>query len=345
MTDIRIINPIEFEGWDNMIVPLPGSSFFHTSAWAKVLSESYNYKPTYFTLFENNTLIGVLPVMDVNSILTGHRGVSLPFTDYCQPIAQNEDQFREMLDAAVNFGKKQNWKYLEIRGGEDYFPNQEPSECYYNHTLDLATGPEKIYSNLRDSTRRNTGKAQKERVGVTISTSLRSMKEFYHLHAMTRKEYGLPPQPYSFFQRFYDYIISKDMGFIAVAFFDNIAIAANVFCCFGKEVIYKYGASDKTHQNLRANNLGMWEAIKWCTDHDFTKLCFGRTQLDNTGLRQFKSGWRGSEHLIKYFKYDLKKDAFIKEPFSVNPLYKSIFGKLPLPALNTLGRILYRHMG
>ena len=71
MTDIRIINPIEFEGWDDMIAPLPGSSFFHTAAWAKVLSESYNYKPTYFTLFENNRLIGLLPVMDVNSILTG----------------------------------------------------------------------------------------------------------------------------------------------------------------------------------------------------------------------------------------------------------------------------------
>jgi lipid II:glycine glycyltransferase (peptidoglycan interpeptide bridge formation enzyme) len=135
------------------------------------------------------------------------------------------------------------------------------------------------------------------------------------------------------------------MGFITLAFFDNIAIAANVYFCFGKEVIYKYGASDKTYQNLRANNLVMWEAIKLSYDRGFQGLCFGRTDSVNVGLRQFISGWGGREHLIKYYKYDLKKGIFINELSLINPFYNRIFGKLPLPVLNTLGRILYRHIG
>jgi hypothetical protein len=345
MTDIRIINPIEFEGWDNMIVPLPGSSFFHSAAWAKVLSESYNYKPVYFTLFHDGSIVGLLPLMGIESVLTGKRGVSLPFTDYCQPIAQNENKFQDMLHAATNFGRKQNWKYLEIRGGEDFFSNHESSEYFYGHILDLTVGPQNIYSNLRDSTRRNIKKAQKENVSITISTSLQSIKEFYRLNVMTRKEHGLPPQPYGFFQRLHRDIISKEMGFIAAASHNNITISANVFFCFGKEVIYKYGASDKTYQNLRANNLVMWEAIKVGCDRGYEQLCFGRTEPENKGLMQFKSGWGSKEHLIKYYKYDLKKNIFANETSGINPFYKKVFSKLPLPVLNTLGRVLYRHMG
>jgi hypothetical protein len=343
--DLRIINPIEFEGWDNMIAPLPGSSFFHTAAWAKVLSESYNYKPTYFTLFCDDKIVGLLPLMEVKSVLTGKRGVSLPFTDYCQPIAQNENQFQNMLHAATDFGRKHYWKYLEIRGGEDFFPNNESSEYFYGHVLDLTAGPQKIYSNLRDSTRRNIKKAQKEAVSTTISTSVQSMKEFYRLNAMTRKEHGLPPQPYSFFQHSYRDIISKKMGFIVAASYNNIAIAANVYFCFGKEVIYKYGASDKSYQNLRTNNLVMWEAIKTSCERGYEKFCFGRTEPDNKGLMQFKSGWGSEEYLIKYYKHDLMKNVFINETSIISPFYKKIFSNLPLPVLSALGRVLYRHMG
>jgi len=343
--DIRILNPLDFPNWDNMIAPLPGASFFHTAAWARVLSETYRYKPAYFTLFRNDGIVGLLPFMEIESFLTGKRGVSLPFTDYCQPRTENEDQFRDMLDAAINFGKRQNWKYLEIRGGEEYFSNQESFECYYGHMLDLTAGPQKIYSNLRDSTRRNIHKARKEKVSVAISTSLYSMKEFCRLNAMTRRGHGLPPQPFAFFRNVCEQICTKGLGFIAAASIKNKTIAANIFFHFGNEVVYKYGASDNAFQHLRANNLVMWEAIQWSIDHGFEKFSFGRTEAKNSGLRQFKSGWGNNEYLIKYYKHDLRKDIFINESSSVNPFYNRIICRLPLPVLNTIGRILYRHVG
>jgi hypothetical protein len=89
----------------------------------------------------------------------------------------------------------------------------------------------------------------------------------------------------------------------------------------------------------------MWEAIKWGCDHGYRSLCFGRTEPVNKGLRQFKAGWGARERLIKYHRYDLQKDAFIKASRIVRLSQWKIFGKLPIPILNLLGRILYRHMG
>jgi lipid II:glycine glycyltransferase (peptidoglycan interpeptide bridge formation enzyme) len=197
---------------------------------------------------------------------------------------------------------------------------------------------------MRDSTRRNIKKAEKEGITVTVSTSPDSMETFCRLNAITRRDHGLPPQPRRFFRCVYDHILSKDMGFIVLASFRGSAIAANVYFCFGDQVIYKYGASDRAYQHLRANNLVMWEAIKWACDHGYSALSFGRTEPENEGLRQFKAGWGAREHLIKYYRYDLQKGAFIKAPVIINPLYKKIFSKLPIPALNMLGSILYRHM-
>ena len=325
MHEPMLINPVEYENWNNLLVSTPGYSFFHTSNWAEVLSRSYSYTPVYLCAKEQNKFTSLLPVMEVDSILTGRRGVCLPFTDACEPLAQNTHQFQKLFDQAVALGKKRKWKYLAIRGGEKYLSAEQPAEFFYGHKLDLAPGQQQLFKNLRDSTQRNIKKAQKENISLTISTSLQSMKEFYRLNTMTRREHGLPPQPFNFFRNLHDLVMKKDLGFIVTASVNNIGIAANVYFKFGNEVIYKYGASDKKFQQLRANNLVMWEAIEWSADQGFKKLCFGRTEPENKGLIQFKVGWGAKAYKIYYYRYDLQKNIFTANPSDINPLFKRIF--------------------
>jgi hypothetical protein len=345
MREPEVVNPSEQKDWNELLLRSPGISFFHTSTWAEVLRESYHYEPLFFTIREPAAIKALLPVMEVNSFLTGKRGVSLPFTDYCEPVVSDAAQFQEMFAAAVAFGKKQNWRYLELRGGERFFPQEEPSEWYYGHTLDLAEGSRKLFDSLRSSNRRNIKKAEKEKIAVAISTSPDALQAFCRLNALTRRDHGLPPQPRRFFQCVHDRILARNMGFIVQASLRGAAIAANVYFTFGDQMIYKYGASDRAFQYLRASNLVMWEAIRWGCDHGYRTLCFGRTEPDNKGLRQFKAGWGAREHLIKYYRYDLQKDVVVKTPAAVKPSYHKIFSKLPIPVLNMLGSILYRHMG
>ena len=96
--DIDIINPIDYQGWDDLLVSSQEYTFFHTSAWAKVLWETYHYRPLYFTLLDGNGLLALMPMMEVKSIFTGLRGVSLPFTDYCRAIITKEFQLQDMID-------------------------------------------------------------------------------------------------------------------------------------------------------------------------------------------------------------------------------------------------------
>ena len=89
---VEIINPLQFTGWDELLLTQPESTFFHSSHWARVLYDTYGYKPLYFTVRDNDKLSALVPVMEIDSFLTGKRGVSLPFTDFCEPIIRDDIQ-------------------------------------------------------------------------------------------------------------------------------------------------------------------------------------------------------------------------------------------------------------
>ena len=74
----KIIDPLTAVNYDEMLLSTPGASFFHTSAWARVLVESYRYTPIYFAEISNDQLSTLVPLMEIRSVLTGNRGVSLP---------------------------------------------------------------------------------------------------------------------------------------------------------------------------------------------------------------------------------------------------------------------------
>ena len=344
MHEPELISSLEENRWNHLLISTQRGSVFHTMNWAAVLSKSYNYQPLYLCA-ENHQSFSMMTLMEIDSIITGRRGVCLPFTDCCEPIAENAQQFQNLFDRAVVMGRNRRWKYLEIRGGEEYLSAEKPSQIFFGHTLDLTCGQRQLFSNLRDSTRRNIQKAQKENVHVSISASPQSMKDFYRLNLLTRREHGLPPQPYAFFRHLYDQLIARDMGVVITASIKGHPIAAGVYLNFGKDVIYKYGASEKSWQHLRANNLVMWEAIKWSCERGFENFNFGRTEKENEGLRQFKQGWGAREYIIKYYRYDFCKQAFVGESFSVNSLYRKIIKTLPGPVLNMMGNVLYRHVG
>jgi lipid II:glycine glycyltransferase (peptidoglycan interpeptide bridge formation enzyme) len=343
--DIQIVNPIEYEGWDNLILSHPDYSFFHSSAWAKVLSEAYGYTPLYFTVINRDGIEALIPAMEVNSFLTGRRGVSLPFTDYCEPMINDGIKFQDLMDSVTEYGKKAAWRYLEFRGGKNLYPFPLSSCTFLGHTLNLSDKENQTFSNFRDSTKRTIKKAMKEGVEVNINYSPESIREFYRLNCMTRKRHGLPPQPYLFFKKVYDHIICKKLGFVVLASFHDKPIAGGVYFHFGEKAVYKYGASDLNYQNLRANNLVMWEAVKWCCQSGFKHFCFGRTEPENQGLIQFKSGWGTTEQEIRYYRYDLKKNVFVNPTSKLTGFYNTIFRKIPIPVLNIIGASLYKHVG
>lgn len=342
---LEVVNPTKMENWDDALIADGRFTFFHSAAWLKVLCESYQYKPIYFARMANMQVDTMIPVMEIQSKLTGRRGVSLPFSDYCEPVVGQEIAFEEAIESVIRHGKKAEWRCFEFRGGERFLQNETPFCFFYEHSLDLRKDEKQLFAGLDSSNRRNIRKAAKMGVQIRIAHSLETMKEFYLLHCLTRKRHGLPPQPFYFFKKIYDHIISRNLGLLVLATYEGRTIAGAVYFHFGRKALYKYGASEQKYQKLRANNLVMWEAIKWYCQNGYQDFSFGRTEPENSGLRRFKKSWGANENVIHYYKYDFDEEKFIADQARRRHFHESIFRRMPMPLLRGIGALLYKHIG
>ena len=161
-----------------------------------------------------------------------------------------------------------------------------------------------MVSRFDSQVRRAIRKAERSNVSALVARNRQAIDDFYRLHVQTRRRHGLPPQPASFFANIYEHIIKPGLGFIVLARRGSRPIAAAVFFRFGKNAVYKYGASDKRFQEFRANNLVMWQGIQLLARTGIEKLHFGRTDSENDGLRRFKLSWDTQEETIDYFRVD-----------------------------------------
>ena len=343
--ELETINPIDYPEWDDFLISNQDYSVFHSSGWARVISDSYHYNPLYITLVDREKLLALVPIMEINSVITGRRGVSLPFTDYCEPFISEESYFTDAFSYITNLGERSRWRYIELRGGQRFFKDIPSFSYYYNHTLRLTEDVDQLFSAFRGSTKRNIKKATREGVEVTISHSLESMKDFYKLHCLTRKYHGLPPQPFYFFESLYDHLMSKDKGIVVAASYNNKTIASAVFFHFGEKAIYKFGASDRTYQHLRANNLVMWNAIKWYSQNGYKVLDMGRTSPDNKGLIQFKASWNPLQSVMKYYKYNIESQTFAIGNSKGTFFAEKLFQNMPISLSRLIGTLAYKHIG
>jgi hypothetical protein len=340
---VRLVNPLEDSNWDARLLSHPDYSFFHTSAWARVMWQTYGYEPAYFTVHDGSRLRALLPTMEASSWLKGRRGVGLPFTDFCQMLDEDGLVESMLLPEAIKLGEQRRWKYLELRGNR--FKKAQPWGTYVAHELDLGMDTDIMFDNCESSVRRAIRKAERENVRIEIKSTEEAMRDFYRLHCYTRRKHGLPPQPYTFFQNIYKYIIARSLGFVCLARTFGKVISGAIFMHVGKRAIYKYGASDMRYQALRGNNLVMWEAIKFYGLHGFKTLHFGRTDVPAEGLRRFKCGWGASEQVIEYVRYDFGQGSFVGRDTKEQSAWTNwMFQTMPVGVGRLVGKLAYRHM-
>jgi hypothetical protein len=341
---MRILDPVNDPGWDLVVALHRDAGCFHTSAWAKVLHKTYKHQPFYLQFSRGRRLAALVPLMEVSSALTGRRGVCLPFSDVCEPLIFDPEVVDVVRDRLVRFARERRWKHLEIRGGKSFQSVSGSAPKFYGHTLDFRHRVEQMTNRFDSQVRRAIRKAERSNVSALVARSRQAIDDFYRLHIQTRRRHGLPPQPASFFLNIYEYIIKPGLGFIVLARRGSRPIAAAVFFRFGKNAVYKYGASDKRFQEFRANNLVMWQGIQLLARTGVEKLHFGRTDCENDGLRRFKLSWDTQEETINYFRVDPSGRQCLRRLSRNSGFHKRVFARLPLVFNRLAGSIIYHHL-
>jgi hypothetical protein len=341
--EMEPVDPCSDPAWDQEALAHPESTVFHSGAWARVLARTYGHRARYFRFSRSGELAALLPLMELRSRFKGNRGVCLPFTDFCEPLIFDESTGAALGERIADLARDRKWKYFEIRGNRVAPASAKPAVAFYGHSVKLG-GTEDLFASVHASVRRAIRKAEQSALEVRVTRTRAAMLEYYRLHAQTRRRHGLPPQPVSFFLNIQEQIMEKGLGFISLVLSGSIGVAAAMFFHQGTTGIYKFGASDRSFQALRPNNLAMWNGMKFLAESGIKILHMGRTSLQNEGLRRFKLGWGASESMIEYFKFNTATQSWLASADQAAGFHNAIFSKLPLSINRLMGTLIYPHL-
>jgi CelD/BcsL family acetyltransferase involved in cellulose biosynthesis len=280
--------------WGAFVSSCPDAGPFHHPAWAHLLAECYGLRPfALVTSDAGGTIEAGIPVLEPRS-RRGSRLLSLPFTDSCPPLARSEPARGRLAAELALIGR------LELRGpleGSGLVARVRG----VTHVLELERDPESVRRRFRPQMRRNVARAERDGVLVRHGEARADLVDtFYGLHLRTRRRQGVPVQPRRFFGLLWDGLIERGLGSLLLAYSGTTPVAGAVFLSWNRAVTYKFGASDPAYWGLRPNNLLFWAAIREACVRGDRTLDFGRTELDNRGLREFKSGWGAREEPLVY---------------------------------------------
>lgn len=136
-------------------------------------------------------------------------------------------------------------------------------------------------------------------------------------------------------------MIAPGLGFVLIAHADGRPVAGAVFLAWNGRLTYKFGASEPESWKLFPNNLLMWSAIRWGCENECHTFDFGRTELDNAGLRRFKSGWGGSEEALVYTT--IADEAPRRAGGRLSRSLRPVLQRSPSWVVRAVGETLYRY--
>ena len=348
--DLWQFDPLRDERWTPFLRQHPHASVFHSPPWLNALRLTYGYQPVAFTLSPPDAALNnALLFCRVDSWLTGRRMVSLPFSDHCQPLLDDEKSWGLLLSLFRDKMLSQRWKYIEIRPlripgpGAAHGPSNPTGPRFKFHKLDLRPDLDTLFQAFHKScVQKKIRRAERERLACEEGRSEALLNKFYTLLVQTRRRHGLPPQPFSWFTNLAECL--RDSLTVRLASVDGRPVAAIVTLAYKDTLVYKYGCSDERFHNLGGMPFLFWVTIQKAKQAGFRELDLGRSDMDNEGLAAFKSRLGAASGELAYYRYPAGSMAGPAQKWG-GRVARYVFSQLPDSLLIRSGNLLYKHLG
>ena len=278
------------------------SDVFHSPDWLSVLTETYGFDLHAAVKFnKSGEPEAGIPFCKIEDIKQ-QRLVTLPFSDYCDPLVKTYDQWLTLTEQLL----VGNTPYA-IRCVHNVIPLTDDRFILANkakwHGMDLSQDMDVLWSGLHSSSRRAIRKAKREGVEVRIAQQENDLRCFYELHRDIRKyKYRMVAQPYRFFQNIWQKMIAAGKGALMLATHREKVIGGVLFLIWKERLYYKFNASAQAHLQVRPNDLIIWEGINYGKSQGLDYLDFGLSDWDQESLVRYKRKFASEEKTISLLR-------------------------------------------
>lgn len=332
--------------WEQFVRVEPTATFFHQFGWRRAIRDAFGYRAVYLMAVRGGDVVGVLPLVDVTSLLLGRSLISTAFT-VGGGIASSDPEAAQLLAAAArNAGSARRVRYVELRGpapeGEGWAVKDT---IYAGFERELPLTADEVLRAIPQKRRAEVRKGIKRAEAGEIDIALgEDVDMFYDLYADACRTHGTPIYPRRFAQALWrEFAASSEIMFIRA---DGRPIYA-VWSFFFRDrtMPYYIGADAPLARENNAYDFGMYRVMLRGLERGARQFDFGRSKY-GTGAFDNKVYW-GFEPKPLPYSYALIGAREMPNVNPNNPKFSRVaqaWKKLPLPIANIAGPLLARHL-
>jgi FemAB-related protein (PEP-CTERM system-associated) len=323
------------EQWDRFVLGHPQGTFFHLTAWKRVLEETFGHKSQYVYAERNGEIVAVVPIFKVSNWMVGTCLVSSPLASYGGILAEDETAEKVLLEHIQLESRVQQVDYLELR-----YPVSELKEGfiantrYSNFSLELKGDPDSLLRSLPKDIRYMIRKAEKS--NLTAKHGPQFLRDFYRLFAINMRRLGTPVFPITLFQNLLNEF--GDQIDVAIVYAGDEPVASAVSFLYRDTFHPYYIGGLPVARDMAANNYLWWELMRFASQASMKHFDFGRSKK-GTGAYAFKKKWSPKITDLAYQVFLVKRTT--PPNFSpANPKFElatKVWSHLPLWLANRLG--------
>ena len=228
--------------------------------------------------------------------------MSLPFSDHCDPLVDDETDVGSVLLAVQHELCKNGLRYAEIRPTHELSAVTVRSESIYtycSHQIDLKYDMDTLFRRChKNSTQRKIRRSEREGLKYEEGRSEILLEHFYRLLLLTRRRHNAPPLPKRWFQNLID-CFGRALK-IRIAFKDSTPISTILTIQHKDALLYKYGCSDAQFHPLGAMQFLFWRSIVDAKRDGLGAFDLGRSEWGHTGLIEFKDHFGAKRSELRY---------------------------------------------
>lgn len=340
-TTVAVALESDRDAWQRWLEARDDASIFHDWAWRQVLAESFGHRPYYLLARRANRVVGVLPLVEVKSLLFGHSLVSLPFCPYAGPLGEDRAVHDALDEHAEALARKLNVELIEYRSLRASHRDWPRQDLYVTFRKAIAADPE---ANLASIPRKQRAMVRKG-MRNALRSDVGDLDTFFELFADNVHRHGTPAHSRRFFASLLD-AFGERAEVLVVRDAQREPVSAVLSLYHRDEVLPMHAGDSPRARALAANDFKYWELMRRAAERGCRVFDYGRSKR-GTGPFDFKKNW-GFEPTPLTYEYRLLRRQSIPQNNPLNPRYRLMIAawrRLPRWLVDAVGPYLVRGLG
>jgi len=334
---ISTVSSAQSAEWDAFVESSEKATGYHEWAWRAVFERAFGHQCLYLAASRAGAIAGVLPLVEIRSLLFGRMLVSLPFVNYGGVVSDNEATAVALLDEAARLAKDRGSRHVELRHIGRRFQALPCRQHKVTMRLPLAPG---MWERVDRKVRNQVRKAQKSELTVTRGGA-ELLSEFYQVFARNMRDLGTPVYARAFFEEVLRAF--PDRTRIIVVRLKDRPVAAGLTYRTRGMIEVPWASSIRDYNSLCPNHLLYWHAIDTAVEEGCEVFDFGRS-TPGEGTFKFKEQW-GAQPVELHWEYWLPAGRTLPDQSPKNPKFRfaiESWKRLPLWMANAAGPHIVR---